>query len=87
MSTTATRQANTLRRATLLETQVRMYGCPEADLVKQIGGSITMKLSGPVMVAASLMSDAQEEMSMGMVEEARKTLNRAKWVLATYLMK
>jgi len=62
-----------------------MYGCTEADLKIVIGDSITMKLSGPAMVVASLMSDAQEEMSHGMVEHARQTLNRAKWVLFEYV--
>jgi len=38
-------------------------------------------LSGANMVVAGLMSDAQEEMSMGAVERARQTLNRAKFIL------
>ena len=67
--------------------EVRMYGCTEADLCESVENSITFKFSGPAMVAAGMMSDAQEEIAYGMKEEARKTLNRAKWVLFTYVMK
>jgi len=35
---------------------------------------------------ASWMSDAQEEIAHGMSESARKTLNRAKFVLFEYIM-
>ncbi len=69
---------------TATEREQRMYGCTVAEMREAIGGSITMKFSGPSMCAASLMSDAQEEMARGMIEEARKTLNRAKWTLAEY---
>jgi hypothetical protein len=62
-----------------------MYGCTVAAMKEMYESSLTMRLSGPVMMVASLMSDAQEEMAHGMVEEARKTLNRAKWVLSTYI--
>ena len=63
-----------------------MYGCTEADLRDSVESSITFKFSGPAMVAASMMSDAQEEIAHGMEEAARKTLNRAKFVLFTYIM-
>ncbi len=65
----------------------RMYGCTVADLREAIEGSITFKFSGAAMCAMSLMSDAQEEIAHGMSEHARQTLNRAKWVVSTYLMK
>ena len=63
-----------------------MYGCTEADLRDSVESSITFKFSGPAMVAASMMSDAQEEIANGMEEAARKTLNRAKFVLFTYIL-
>jgi hypothetical protein len=66
--------------------EIAMYGLTEADLRESVERSITFKTSGPVMVAASWMSDAQEEIAYGMQEAARKTLNRAKFVLFTYLM-
>ena len=56
--------------------------------------SITYRFSGPAMMAASLMSDAQEminteygEVDFNRAEDARQALNRAKWILFTYVMK
>jgi hypothetical protein len=62
-----------------------MYGCTVAAMKESIEGSLTFKLSGPAMIVASLMSDAQEEIAHNMKEDARQTLNRAKWVLSTYI--
>jgi hypothetical protein len=63
-----------------------MYGCLIADFKESLEDSFTFKVSGPAMCAMSLMSDAQEEMAHGMVENARQTINRAKWVLSEYVM-
>ena len=63
-----------------------MYGCVIADFKESLEDSFTFKVSGPAMCAMSLMSDAQEEMSHGMVENARQTINRAKWILSEYVM-
>jgi hypothetical protein len=53
--------------------------------------SITLRFSGPAMMAASLMSDAQEmintehgEVDYMRAEDARQALNRAKWILFEY---
>ena len=67
--------------------EVAMYGATVAKMVEEIGNSLTMKCAGPAMCAMSLMSDAQEEIAHGMPEQARQTLNRAKWVVSTYMMK
>lgn len=66
--------------------ETRMYGATVETMLEEIGGSLTMKCAGPAMCAMSLMSDAQEEVSHGMAEQARQTINRAKWVLSTYMM-
>ena len=73
--------------------QVRMYGCTEAQMREAVEQSITYRFSGPAMMAASLMSDAQElinteygEVDFNRAEDARQTLNRAKWILFTYVM-
>jgi len=63
-----------------------MYGCSIADFKESIEDSFTFRVSGPAMCAMSLMSDAQEEMAHGMVENARMTINRAKWILSEYVM-
>lgn len=73
--------------------EVRMYGCTEAQMREAVESSITFKLSGPAMVVAGMMSDAQEmisteygEVDFNRAEDARQQLNRAKFVLFTYVM-
>jgi len=87
--TTATYQALTEQQ----KREVRMYGCTEAQMREAVESSITMKFSGPAMIVASMMSDAQEmvnteygEVDFMRAEDARQQLNRAKWVLFTYIM-
>jgi hypothetical protein len=60
----------------------KMFGVSDINqFVESVKESVTYKLSGGHMVVAGLMSDAQEEMTYGMSEAARKTLNRAKHIL------
>ena len=73
--------------------EVRMYGCTEAEMREAVEESITFRFSGPAMMAASLMSDAQEminteygDIDFNRAEDARQCLNRAKWILFTYIM-
>ena len=66
--------------------EINMYGLTESDLRASVESSITFRTSGPAMIVASWMSDAQEEIEHGMDESARKTLNRAKFVLFEYIM-
>jgi hypothetical protein len=74
--------------------QVSMYGVTEAGMRESIESSITFKLSGPMMIAASILSDAQEiinteygEVDYMRAEDARQAINRAKWVLFEYMDK
>ena len=75
--------------------QIRMYGCTEAQMREAVERSITFRFSGPAMYAASILSDAQEMIahdnagtySFMQVEDARQAMNRAKWILFTYIMK
>ena len=71
--------------------QIRMYGCTEAQMKEAVEQSITFRFSGPAMMAASLMSDAQEminteygDIDYMRAEDARQALNRAKWILFEY---
>jgi hypothetical protein len=71
--------------------EIRMYGCTEAQMREAVEQSITFRHSGPAMMAASLMSDAQEminteygEIDYMRAEDARQALNRAKWILFEY---
>ena len=88
--TTATYQALTEQE----KREVRMFGCTEAQMREAVEESITFRFSGPAMMAASLMSDAQEminteygEVDFNRAEDARQCLNRAKWILFEYVMK
>jgi hypothetical protein len=65
----------------MTEFEKNCYGMSAEDIRNQFFDSITFKLSGPTMVVAGLMSDAQEVMAMGDVESARKFLNIAKFIL------
>lgn len=74
--------------------EVRMYGVTVAGMREAVESSITFKFSGPAMLVASFMSDAQEminteygEVDYMRAEDARQMLNRAKWVLFEYCMK
>jgi len=68
--------------------EIRMYGCTEAELRESIEDSITFKISGPVMVAAGLMSDAQELAAYeNNNEQIRQLLNQSKFILFNYVMK
>ena len=71
--------------------QVKMYGCTEAQMRESVEESLTFRFQGPAFMAASLMSDVQEhindeygEVTWHRREDARQTLNRAKWILFTY---
>lgn len=74
--------------------EVRMYGVTEAGMRESVESSMTFRFSGPAMMAASLMSDAQEminteygNIDFNRAEDARQCLNRAKWILFEYVMK
>ena len=73
--------------------QVRMYGCTEVQMREAVESSSTFKFSGPAMVVASMMSDAQEminteygEVDSMRAEDARQAINRAKWIMFEYIM-
>jgi hypothetical protein len=70
---------------------IRMYGCTEAELRESVEDCTTFKFGGPAMMAASIMSDAQEMLSFGGAsestrEQVRQMLNQSKWILFTYVM-
>jgi len=69
------------------KSEVRMFGCTVAQMREAVEESLTFRFAGPAMMAMSLMSDAQEEIVRELDEDARQTLNRAKWILSTYCMK
>ena len=71
--------------------EVGMYGCTEAQMREAVESGSTFRFSGPAMVVASMMSDAQEMMAyeqpdFNTIEDQRQLINRAKFVLFTYVM-
>jgi hypothetical protein len=73
------------------KSEVRMYGVTEAGMREAVESSPTFRFSGPAMVVASMLSDAQELMSyeqpdFNTIEDQRQLLNRAKFILFTYIM-
>jgi hypothetical protein len=61
--------------------EMQCYGCDIEQFVASVTSCITYKFNGANMVIAGLMSDAQEAMAFGDTENARQSLNRAKYLL------
>jgi hypothetical protein len=77
-----------------LQKEVRCYGCTVEQMREAVEQSLTYRFSGPAMYAMSLMSDCQEMLAsdnsgkydLMVAEDVRQMLNRAKWILSTYVM-
>ena len=74
--------------------EVRMFGCTEQQMREAVEQSLTFRFSGAGMMAMSILSDSQEminteygEVDYMRAEDARQAINRAKWIISTYLMK
>jgi hypothetical protein len=66
----------------MTEFEKNCYGMSESAIREEYMNSITAKFSGLEMVAMSVLSDAQELMAMDRVEQARKQINIAKFILS-----
>ena len=64
-----------------LQWEYQAYGGHKDEIVESVKDSITFKLSGPGMVIASYLSDAQEMIAMGGTEKARQYINIAKMLM------
>ena len=60
--------------------ELRMFGCEQEKIREMAEKSLST-----TMMVLGMMSDAQELMHMGRIEDARQTLNRAKFVTHVYL--
>jgi len=58
----------------------QMFGCSQLMLIEAAENYNGTKLD----LAMSLLSDVQELMEMGMLTQAQKITNRAKWMIDTY---
>ncbi len=66
-----------------LEWEMQAYGSPKAEILESITDSLTFKLSGPGMVVASYLSDAQEVLEYS-PNTARQYINIAKMVMMEF---
>ena len=70
-----------------LEWEIQAYGSPKAEILESIQDSITFKFSGPGMVVASYLSDAQEMIACNTAstqEIARQYINIAKMLMMEF---
>ena len=70
-----------------IEWERQCYGQPIEPFVQCVEMSSSFKCGDGDwgMVAMSQLSDAQELIAMGHQEEARQTINRAKWIISMKL--
>lgn len=61
------------------ERHYQMFGCTEEDLKAML--DLALDFNSPLMLAASILSDAQEELARGHDETARQYINKSKWVI------
>jgi len=64
--------------------EMRMFGMPRDEILENVKASLTYKLSGPGMVVASYLSDAQELIAVNDSERARQYINIAKMLLMEF---
>jgi hypothetical protein len=67
-----------------LNWELQAYGASKADILESIKDSITFRLSGPGMVVASYLSDAQEMIEYDSKESARQFINIAKMLMMEF---
>lgn len=62
------------------------FGCPLTTVEARMRASEVFKKQGPVMYANNLIDQAAAYMGENKPNEARQTLNCAKWVLINFVM-
>jgi hypothetical protein len=67
-----------------LNWELQAYGSPEAKIIESVESSMTFKFSGPGMVIASYLSDAQEMLEHDNKNAARQYINIAKMLMMNY---
>ncbi len=68
--------------------EIQAYGAKKSEILESVMDSITFKLSGPGMVIASYLSDAQEMMqySTPRWNDSRQFINIAKMLMVEFNM-
>ena len=67
-----------------LSWEMQAYGSPADEIIESVEDSITFKFSGPGMVIASYLSDAQELLASDQKNAARQYINIAKMLMMHY---
>jgi hypothetical protein len=71
-----------------MSNEIKMFGCTKAELIESVETELfgdDSKVRDAAMMAMSIMSDCQEQLVRGYTEEVRQGLNRAKFILSTYV--
>jgi len=78
--------ANTKRIAEceLIVKQMNMYGMSREGMDEMIANEAHPLMGGHYMLAMSILSDAQECISIGLEDRARRYINRAKYVMRSW---
>ncbi len=68
--------------------EIQAYGAKKSEILESVMDSITFKMSGPAMVIASYLSDAQEMMqySTPRWNDSRQFINIAKMLMVEFNM-
>ena len=67
--------------------EIQAYGAKKSEILESVKDSISFQLSGPGMVIASYLSDAQEMMIAGnerALNDARQYINIAKMLMMEF---
>lgn len=64
--------------------EMRMFGMSRDEILENVKESLTYRLSGPGMVIASYLSDAQELIAVNDSERARQYINIAKMLMMEF---
>ena len=64
--------------------EIQAYGSTKDDILESVKDSITFKFSGPGMVIAGYLSDAQEMIASNDSEHARQYINIAKMLMMEF---
>ena len=67
-----------------LDWELQAYGASKESILESVKDSITFKLSGPGMIVASYLSDAQEMIEYDSKESARRYINIAKMLMMEF---
>ena len=65
--------------------QIRMYGCTESELRANLRDLCAWHHGSGTISAISMLSDVQEMILLNKKEDARKLINRVKYLIDNYL--